>query len=111
MKPGNLITITTLTAALLICGGIGIVRAQQPSIAERVVALKANVAASQTVIRQYGWIETTVISLKGDEKSRKQQRCYYGADGGLQKVDLGQSPEAEKKRGLRGRIVENKKGS
>jgi hypothetical protein len=109
MKPGNLITLTTLTAVMLVCGGIGIVRAQQPSIPERVLALKANVAASQAVLRQYEWIETTVISLKGEEKSRKQQRCYYGADGGLQKVEVSQSPEAEKKRGLRGRIVENKK--
>jgi hypothetical protein len=109
MKPGNLITLATLSAVLLICGGIGIVRAQQPSLSERVVALKGNVAASQATLRQYEWIETTVISLKGEEKSRKQQRCYYGADGGLQKVDVSQSPEPDKKRGLRGRIVENKK--
>jgi hypothetical protein len=48
-------------------------------------ALKATLAASQATLRQYEWIETTVVSLKGEEKSRKQQRCYYGADGTLQK--------------------------
>lgn len=85
------------------------VAAQQPSAAERAALLKANLAASQAVLRQYEWVETTVVSLKGDEKSRKQQKCYYGADGQLQKIDLSESPEPEKRRGLRGRIAERKK--
>ena len=71
--------------------------------------LKATLAASQAVLRQYEWIETTVVSLKGDEKSRKQERCYYGADGGVQKVEINASPEPQKKRGLRGKLVEKKK--
>ena len=83
--------------------------AQQPSAAERAALLKANLAASQMVLRQYEWVETTVVSLKGEEKSRKQQKCYYGADGQLQKIDLSDSPEPEKRRGLRGRIAERKK--
>ena len=83
--------------------------AQQPSVPERVAALKATVAASQIILRQYEWIETTVVSLKGDEKSRKQERCYYGADGGLQKVEVSASPEPQKKRGLRGKIIAKKK--
>src|ERR1035438_1250102 len=83
--------------------------AQAPSVPERVAALKASLAASQAVLRQYEWIETTVVSLKGDEKSRKQERCYYGADGGIQKVEVSASPEPEKKRGLRGKIIAKKK--
>jgi uncharacterized protein YdeI (BOF family) len=83
--------------------------AQQPSVPERVAALKASLAASQIILRQYEWIETTVVSLKGDEKSRKQERCYYGADGGIQKVEVSASPEPEKKRGLRGKIIAKKK--
>lgn len=71
--------------------------------------LKATLAASQVVLHQYEWIETTVVSLKGDEKSRKQQRCYYGADGGLQKVDVSETTDAPRRRGLRGRIAERKK--
>jgi hypothetical protein len=59
-----------------------------PTPAERVAALKASLAASQTAIRKYEWIETTVLSLKGEEKSRKQLRCYYGADGKLQKLPV-----------------------
>ena len=85
------------------------VLAQQPTAAERATALKATMAASQAALKQYEWIETTVVSLKGEEKSRKQERCYYGADGALQKVELSASPEPEKKRGLRGRIIERRK--
>jgi uncharacterized protein YdeI (BOF family) len=83
--------------------------AQQPSVSERVAALKATVAASQIILKQYEWIETTVVSLKGDEKSRKQERCYYGADGKVQKIEVSASPAPAKKRGLRGKIIENKK--
>jgi len=83
--------------------------AQQPSAAERAALLKATMQASQGVLKQYEWVETTVISLKGEEKSRKQERCYYGADGGLQKIELSESPESKKMRGLRGRIAEKKK--
>jgi hypothetical protein len=86
-----------------------IARSQSPGMPERVAALKESVARDQQSIRQYEWIETTVISLKGEEKSRKEQRCYYGAEGSLQKVTVDASPPPGKKRGLRGRVVENKK--
>jgi hypothetical protein len=103
------ITIIGLCALLVTSAGIGLVQAQQQSPQERVAALKGNLAASQAALRQYEWIETTVISLKGEEKSRQQNRCYHGADGVLQKVPVAAPPPAEKKRGLRGKIVENKK--
>jgi hypothetical protein len=109
MKPTKLVTLTTLTTLLLTGGDIGIALAQQPSLPERVAALKASLAASQVILKQYEWIETTTVSLKGEEKSRKQERCYYGADGKVQKIEINASPEPEKKRGLRGRIVERKK--
>ena len=59
--------------------------------------------------------------MKGEEKSRKQNRCYYGADGKVQKVAMGGEPKAEpsgggggrgRKKGgaVKGAIVENKKG-
>src|ERR1035441_4273885 len=102
-----LVKITGLCALLFALSNPAV--AQQPSVPERVAALKASLAASQIILKQYEWIETTVISLKGDEKSRKQERCYYGADGNVQKIEVSASPEPQKKRGLRGRIIENKK--
>jgi hypothetical protein len=98
---------TLAQAALLLASG-SLALAQQPTTQERVVALKASLAASQVVLKQYEWVETTVVSLKGEEKSRQQERCYYGADGKIQKLPVTTAPPAEKKRGLRGKIVEAK---
>jgi hypothetical protein len=86
----------------------GIARSQSPEVQQRVAALKASVAKDQQSLRQYQWIETTVISLKGDEKSRQQKQCYYGADGVLQKVTVDASPPPDKKRGIRGRVIARK---
>jgi len=82
----------------------------QQTVAERAAALKATLEASRIVLRQYQWIETTVISVDGEEKSREQEQCYYGADGKVQKVVLNQSPSGSEPRGpLRRRIAEKKK--
>jgi len=87
-----------------------------PSPQERVAALKQSMQESQTRLRQYEWIETTIISLKGEEKGRTQKRCYYGADGTLQKVPIGspapaqESPAGGGRRGrVKAKVVENKK--
>jgi hypothetical protein len=51
-------------------------------------------------LRTYEWMETTVVSMKGEEKSRKQNRCYYGADGKVEKVPVesaAQAPAKEKR--------------
>lgn len=109
MKTSQLVIAVLVAVLLLPCGSIGIAQEQQPSVPERVAALKAIVASSQANLRQYEWIETTVVSLKGEEKSRKQQRCYYGADGVLQKVDVSQTPAPKEKPGLRGKIAASKK--
>jgi hypothetical protein len=81
----------------------------QPNAAERAAALKATMAASQTVLKHYEWVENVVISIKDEEKSHQMNRCYFGADGGVQKIPLTTPPPVEKKRGLRGRIIENKR--
>jgi hypothetical protein len=104
----NKVGIGALVAVLVASSRIVIAQVPQPSVQERVGALKATLAASQGNLRQYEWIETTIVSLKGEEKSRKQQRCYYGADGALQKVVVEASPPPDKKRGLRGKIIANK---
>jgi hypothetical protein len=98
----------SLFALVLVSPGIVLAQAPEPSVQERVAVLKATFAASQANLRQYEWIETTVVSLNGEEKSRKQQRCYYGADGVLQKVVVDASPPPPTKPGLRGRIIANR---
>jgi hypothetical protein len=104
----TLIKLSFLIASICVAAG-GTVQAQHPGAAERVDALKANLAASQAALRHYQWIETTNVSLKGEVKSSVQKRCYYGVDGVLQKVEVSASPQAAPPRGLRGRVAANKK--
>jgi hypothetical protein len=101
--------IRMLAAVLIVSSGAAAGQAPQPTLQERVAILKATFAASQAALRQYEWIETTAVSVNGEEKSNKQQRCYYGADGALQKVLIDASPPPATKPGLRGRIIANKK--
>ena len=61
-------------------------------LGERIAAIKQSLAVSQQNLRTYQWIETTAVSLNGEEKSRTQNTCYYGADGNLQKVPLSATP-------------------
>src|SRR5262245_55640700 len=55
--------------------------AQGQSPQEKIAALKQSLAANQAALRQYSWIETTVISMKGEVKKQEQKQCSYGADG------------------------------
>jgi len=82
-------------------------------------ALKQSIGEGTKKLAQYEWVETTVIKLKGEEKSRKLNRCYYGADGKVQKIPMDQpAPPAAEPSGGRGRrrggavkqqVVQNKK--
>ena len=105
-----------LVAAACVMLASGESLAQTPTPAERIAALKQNLAESQKQLRQFEWVETTIISLKGEEKARTQKRCYYGADGKVQKTPMGEPAAAAdaSARGGRGgrvaaRVVENKK--
>ena len=113
-------TMCLLVAAVALGGSPGArtAEAQQPgpSAQERVAALKQSIQESQTRLRQYEWVETTIISLKGEEKARTQKRCYYGADGTLLKVPIGgpapaqQPPAGGGRRGrVKAKVIENKK--
>ena len=82
--------------------------AAAPAPAERIAALKASIQKDNAALKHYQWVETTTMSLKGEVKSTKQNNCYYGADGKLTKVPVGAEAEAKKKRGVRGKVIENK---
>lgn len=83
--------------------------ATAPSLEQRVAEIKASLARSQATLRSYEWMETTIVSLKGEEKSRTVHRCYYGAEGKIQKIAVEAPQDEGSGRGLRGRIKENKK--
>jgi hypothetical protein len=103
-----------VTATLLVATPSARQDAQTPD--QRVAALKKNLADGQAALRKYEWVETTILSLKGEEKSRKQMKCYYGADGKLQKtaMDAAPAPPPPASPGgrggkVKGKVVANKK--
>jgi hypothetical protein len=105
-----------IRAALLVSVAlISVTFAQAPE--DRSAAIKEALARNQAALRQYSWIETTTISLKGEVKKQEQKQCFYGADGKVQKTPLpGQAaPQEQPQRGggrrggrLKEAIVENK---
>src|SRR6185295_1643382 len=118
MKSHQTLSLAAIAVGILAALPAAHVGAQAPPTPDQMVAaLKQNLAESQKRLHQYEWVETTAISLKGEEKSRKQQRVYYGADGKLTKIPLGEpAPKAQPapSKGRRGgrvkeNIVENKK--
>jgi hypothetical protein len=53
------------------------VSAQEPTVAQKVAAIKAGVAANQAAIRKYTWLQTTTVAFKGEVKSTKVSQCSY----------------------------------
>lgn len=114
-----------IAAAVLAAGAVLLARQApaQPAPGgqqDHVAAVKQTLQQGMGLARKYEWVETTIISLKGEEKSRKQNRCYYGSDGKVQKISLDQPAQqaAEQGGGRGGRrgggkikeqIVEKKK--
>jgi hypothetical protein len=76
--------------------------------AEKVAAIKQWLAQSKAQLKNYQWMETTVVSMDGDVKSTKVANCYYDVTGTLQKEPASASPAPEKKRGIRGAIIADK---
>jgi len=107
----------SLTLGVLVSAALAaIVVAQTPQ--ERIAAAKDALAKNQAALRQYAWVESTTITLKGEVKKQEQKQCYYGADGKVQKTLIpGKAPaapppqQARGRRGggaIKGAIVENK---
>jgi hypothetical protein len=80
--------------------------AQDPTA--RVTAIKQWLGQSKAQLRNYQWIETTTVSVKGEVKSTKVTSCFYDVTGALQKVPMSSSPEPKKKPGIRGAIQKDK---
>jgi hypothetical protein len=108
------LTLIVVAFGLLPAAAIG----QAPSPQEKIAAIKDALAKNQAALRQYSWIETTQVSLKGEVKKNEQKQCSYGADGKVTKTPMpGAAPPPQKQppaSGGRGRgrmkekIVENK---
>lgn len=80
-----------------------------PTTEERVAAIKKSLVQSMQSLKAYEWLETTAVSFKGSEKSNTQNSCHYGADGKVVKTPVSAPAESDDKRGLRGKVIANKK--
>jgi len=82
----------------------------QADMSENIAMIKKNLTESKEKIKNYEWIETMTTSLKGEDKSVKQNQCYYSVDGKLTKVPTGATTApAKTPGGIRGKAVANKK--
>ena len=81
----------------------------QADIKDLITMIKKNLGESKANIKNYEWLETTTTFIKGEQKSVKQNQCYYSVDGKLTKVETGGGTAAKTPGGLRGKVVANKK--
>ncbi|HYI97558.1 MAG TPA: hypothetical protein VEX68_28730 [Bryobacteraceae bacterium] len=90
--------LTAQCACSLYLGSAVIAFGQQPPApsadakTQQIAAFKQSLAENKKSIRQYSWIETTQISLKGEVKKTEQKQCRYGPDGQVVKTPLGGPP-------------------
>jgi hypothetical protein len=82
---------------------------QNPELQEKLAAVKAVAAENKQMLHQYQWIETTQLTLKGDQKPPTENSCQYGPDGQVQKTPIGPPPEQPSGGRLKERIIEKKK--
>jgi hypothetical protein len=85
-------------------------KAEAQDVQQKAAAAKQAAAANQQALRSYSWLEKTDISLKGEVKNTKIESCRYGADGKVMKTPVQEPPPPEKKRGLKGKVIEKKTG-
>jgi hypothetical protein len=83
----------TLAVACVAC--LSPVGAQTPGAGDRVAALKKALAENKAALKQYTWIETTEISLKGEEKKQERKQCVYAADGSVTKTPIADAAPAQ----------------
>lgn len=101
-----------LCVALLLAATLHPASAQEPAGMGQIGAMKEQLEEGLAKQRAYEWIETTTVFLDDEAKSTQQKRCYYGADGQIQKLPIAgagaEDDSGRRPRGIRGRVVERK---
>jgi hypothetical protein len=83
--------------------------AQNAQLQEKLAAAKQAAAENKQKLQQYTWIETSQLTLKGDEKPATQSSCRYGPDGQVEKTPVGALPQQPSGGRLKQKIVAKKK--
>jgi hypothetical protein len=82
---------------------------QNAELQERLATVKQAAAENKQKLRQYQWVETTPLTLKGDAKPPTKNSCQYGPDGKVQKTPVGPPPQQPSGGRAKQKIIENKK--
>jgi hypothetical protein len=82
---------------------------QNSELQQKLAAVKQAAAENKQKLRQYQWIETTQLTLKGDAKPPTRNSCVYGPDGKVQKTAIGPPPEEPSGGRLKQKIIAKKK--
>ena len=98
---------------LMMIGAIALVAtlpaiAQDSALQEKLAAVKQAMTENTHRLHQYQWIETTQLTLNGDQKPPQQDSCQYGPDGTVQKTPMGPPPQQPSGGRLKERIIERK---
>ena len=91
MKSGR--RIATGMAALLAASVMLAQTDPKVALREKLAAVKQAAAENKQRLQQYTWIETTQLTLKGEQKPPTQNSCRYGSDGQVQKTPIGPPPQ------------------
>jgi hypothetical protein len=81
----------------------------QNALQDKVASVKQSMAENKQRLSQYQWVETTQLTLNGDQKPPTQDLCRYGPDGQVQKTPLGAPPAQPGGGRMKQRIVAKKK--
>ncbi len=98
---------TTIGAVVLVVTVQAI--AQNSELQQKFAAVKQAAAENKQKLRQYQWMETTQLTLKGDAKPPSQNICRYGPDGQVQKTLTSPPPQQPSGGRMKERIIEKKK--
>jgi hypothetical protein len=84
--------------------------AANPELQQKLMALKQASAENKQKLHQYQWVETTQITLKGEQKPQRVDQCQYGPNGQVQKTPMGAPPQQSSGREgrLKQRVIEKK---
>jgi hypothetical protein len=82
---------------------------QNSEVQEKLAAVKQAAAENKQKLRQYQWVETTQLTLKGDTKPPTANSCQYGPDGKVQKTPVGPPPQQPSGGRAKQKIIEKKK--
>jgi hypothetical protein len=107
-------SVLKITKRLMILGAVTLTISipaisQNSELKQKVADVKQAAAQNKQKLRQYQWIETTQLTLKGDAKPATQNSCLYGPDGKVQKTPIGPPPQPPSGGRMKQKVIANKK--